>query len=104
MGGEWLCSFSRLSTEPEALLGRLPSVDEAKQLAEQHAHAHQCQPRGAWVQAESAWFLEATCGTYIVARAPGREARPARTVSRVGGCLWMTGSPRSSSLVTTGWA
>ena len=70
MGGEWRCSFSRRSMELEELLGSQPSAEAAKQMAEQHAQAHQCQPLGSWIQAESAWFLETTCGSYIVARPP----------------------------------
>ena len=74
MGGEWGCSFSRRSTGPEAPLGWRPSAEAAKQLAEQHADAHQCRPLGPWIQAERAWFLETTCGSYVVA--PWRAARP----------------------------
>jgi len=70
MGEEWVCSFTRRSTEPEEPLGQRPSCEAAQQVAEQHAHAHRCQLLGPWIQAESAWFLETTCGTSIVARAP----------------------------------
>ena len=54
MGGEWLCSFSRRSMELEELLGSQPSAEAAKQMAEQHAQAHQCQPVGPWIQVERA--------------------------------------------------
>jgi hypothetical protein len=70
MGEEWVCSFSQHSRRPEAPLGQRPSREAAQHVAEQHAHAHRCQPLGPWIQAESTWFLETTCGTYIVARAP----------------------------------
>ena len=68
MGGEWACSFSRGGTAPEEPLGRRPSAAAARRVAEQHADAHQCRPLGPWIRAESAWFLETTSGTYVVAR------------------------------------
>jgi hypothetical protein len=70
MGGKWACSFSRRGMEPEEPLGWQPSAEVAKEVAEQHAQAHQCQPLGPWIQAESAWFLVTSCSTYVVARAP----------------------------------
>ena len=72
MGGEWACSFSRHGTEPEEPLGTRPSAETARGLAEQHARAHQGQVLGPWIQAEGAWFLETTVGTYVIA--PTRAA------------------------------
>jgi hypothetical protein len=70
MGGEWACSFSRLSAAPEAPLGSQPSAAAAKHFAEQDARAHRREPVGSWIQAERVWFLETSDGTYIVARQP----------------------------------
>jgi hypothetical protein len=80
VGGAWTCSFSRRSTEPEERLGRRLSVEAAKRLAEQHAQAHRCLPTEPWIQAERAWFLETTCGTYIFAPSRGavRPCLPVR--------------------------
>jgi hypothetical protein len=67
MGGEWACAFSRHGTEREERLGSRLSAEAARHVAEQHAQTYQCQLLGPWIQAERAWFLETTCGTYIIA-------------------------------------